>query len=523
MSMVKTDILVLGSGIAGLTCSIKIAEALPGKQIKIVTKADKSESNTKYAQGGVAVVLDEEDSFQSHVDDTLKAGDYHNNKAVVEMVVKEGPQRLREIIKWGAAFDKNPEGAFSLGMEGGHSANRIVHHKDITGYELERALLNKIAQLKNVEVLQHHYAIDLITDHQVKEAKPKLGDDINCYGAYILDHSTNNIFTYVSEVTLIATGGAGQAYDHTTNPSIATGDGIAMAYRAKAMVAGMEFIQFHPTALYEPGVSPNFLITEAVRGEGGHLKTLAGERFMEKYDDRLELASRDIVSRCIDKELKESGSEHVWLDCTHLGEEVIDQHFPNISKRCLSKGVDMKTEPIPVVPAAHYVCGGINVDQAGRTTMNRLYGCGECTNTGLHGANRLASNSLLEALVYSHNIAKDIIAHYPEEHKAVVPLWNEQGTTRPKELALISHNRKELQSIMSDLVGIVRTDARLKSALRRLSVIYQEIEDLYNETKLSPQLCEVRNLINIAYMIVKQSSERKENLGAFYNEDLSEA
>jgi L-aspartate oxidase len=518
--LLKTDFLIIGSGIAGLTYAIKIAKANPGKSITIITKADKGESNTKYAQGGIAVVFDEHDSFENHIDDTLRAGDFINDKAVVRRVVEEAPDRLREIISWGTRFDKDTSGDYDLGKEGGHSSNRILHHKDITGFEIERALLEKIAECRNVKVLTHHFAIDLITDHHLGKLVTRRTEK-TCYGAYALNSKTKEIERVLAKITMLCSGGAGQVYGHTTNPIIATGDGIAMAHRAKALVSDMEFVQFHPTALFEPGKSPSFLISEAVRGFGAYIRNKKGERFVLKTDERGELASRDIVSKAIDKELKVTGENHVYLDCTHLEMASFYQHFPNITDYCKKIGIDVAKDWIPIVPAAHYTCGGINVNMNSETSIMNLYAAGECSRTGLHGANRLASNSLLEALVFAHHAAEDVTAKINSiSFHDNIPAWNAEGTTDPEELILITHSRKELQTIMSDYVAIVRSNIRLKRALSRLKIHYEETEELYKTTKISPQLCELRNLITIAYLIVTQSMVRSENKGAFYNVDL---
>lgn len=522
MSVFKTDILILGSGIAGLTIAIKTAMAYPDRKIFVVTKAQESESNTKYAQGGIAVVWDKLDSFKSHIDDTLKAGDFINDVDVVNMVIKEAPGCLEKLINWGAEFDIDTKGELDLGKEGGHSANRIIHHKDITGLEIELTLLEQIAQLSNITVLPYHFAIDLITEHHTEGRKIiSAEEEINCFGAYIMNQKNQSIDTYIAAVTILATGGIGQVYASTTNPTIATGDGIGMAFRAKAKVEEMEFVQFHPTALYKPGESPSFLISEAVRGFGAYLRNKEGVRFMLAIDERAELASRDIVARAINMEMLRTGDECVYLDCTHLDAEKFKNHFPNIYDKCMRIGVDIEKDFIPVVPASHYLCGGISVNKKGKTSIANLYACGECSRTGLHGANRLASNSLLEALVYAQKIAEDIIANpsYFNPKKVAIPEWNEEGTTEPDELILITHNRKMVQTIMSNLVAIVRSKERLEKALDQLNYLYQDTEKLYAKSKLSPQLCELRNLNAIAFLIVTQSLARKENKGAFYSLD----
>ncbi len=523
MSVKHFDVLILGSGVAGLSTAIKTAKALPDVSVGVITKSFDYESNTKYAQGGIAVVWDKLDSFESHIEDTLKAGDYLNDREVVRMVIEEAPKRLNELIAWGAEFDADKKGNYDLGKEGGHSANRIIHHKDITGFEIETTLLEQVKNLPNITTLQHHFAIDLITDHHVKEKITKFDKaNITCYGAYVLDENTQEIETYTAHKVVVATGGAGQVYASTTNPIIATGDGIAIAYRAKAKIKDIEFVQFHPTALYQPGVSPAFLISEAVRGFGAHLVNKKGERFMFKIDERGELASRDIVARAIDNELNISGEDCVYLDCRHLDFDKFLEHFPNIYEKCMSIGIDAKKDLIPVVPACHYFCGGIEVDKQGKSSIKNMYACGEASCTGLHGANRLASNSLLEALVYGHNIANDIIENKKEfENKELnVPKWDAEGTIAPKELILIKHNRRALQTVMSDFVAIVRSNQRLSKALKKLDEIYLDTEEIYKTTVLSPQLCELRNLNAVAYLVVKQSQKRKENKGAFYSLDL---
>lgn len=518
--MIVTDYLVIGSGIAGLSYALKVAENDPDKSITIITKAGENDSNTRYAQGGIATVIDKDDSFDDHIKDTLIAGDGLCSEDVVKMVVSDAPDRLNELIAWGTDFDKNDDGAYNLGKEGGHSTFRILHHKDITGYEIQKKLIKKVKASTNITLLDHHFAIDLITEHHLGKVVKK-DSDIICFGVYALDQKSDKIFKILSKTTLLASGGSGQVYSSTTNPKVATGDGLALAYRAKARVSNMEFIQFHPTALYNPGESPAFLISEAVRGFGGRLFTKSGERFMKKYDEREELASRDIVARAIDSELKISGDEHVHLDCSHIEKEELLRHFPNIYAKCMTLGIDISRDPIPVVPASHYQCGGIDVDMNGQTNIKNLYACGECTNTGLHGANRLASNSLLEAIVYSHKVFNHTTSNINNlSINNNIPDWNAEGTSKPKEKILISHNRKELQNIMSDYVGIVRTNQRLDRALDRLKLLYLETEKVYDKSVLSPQLCELRNMITAGYLIIKQSVQRTENRGGFYNRDL---
>jgi L-aspartate oxidase len=529
----QTDFLVIGSGIAGLTYALKVAEAKPDRKVTVITKAHSDETNTKYAQGGIAGVWDDEnDSYEKHIEDTLIAGDGLCNEKIVEIVVKEGPKRIREIIEWGAQFDKDSDGDYSLGKEGGHSVNRILHHKDITGKEMERALLHAIQSLPNITLITHCFVIDLITQHHLGYLVTKSTLDIKCYGVYVLNLESNEIEKIVSKVTVLATGGNGQAYRTTTNPIIATGDGVAMAYRAKGRIENMEFIQFHPTALFQPGESPSFLITEAVRGDGGMLRNKFGEAFMERYDERKDLAPRDIVARAIDSEMKKNGTEHVYLDCRHMPVEKFINHFPNIYQKCLSIGIDVTKDMIPVAPAAHYSCGGIKTDEFARTSIRNLYACGECASTGLHGANRLASNSLLEAMVFGHRAYLHSIERLEKLEASIatqnvlpetaIPDWNAEGTREPKEMILITQSLKELQQIMSDYVGIVRTNVRLTRALKRLDLLFEETEDLYRSTIVSPQLCELRNLISVGYLIVKGASFRKESRGLHFNTDYPE-
>ena len=517
----ETDFLVIGSGIAGLTYALKVAEKMPDKKIILITKTDADETNTKYAQGGIAGVWDEKkDSYEKHIEDTLIAGDGLCNEAIVEIVVKEGPERIREIIDYGAEFDKDAKGKYSLGKEGGHSENRILHHKDVTGKEMERALLDRLESMQNIELINHCFVVDIITQHHLGFLVTKSTHDITCYGVYVLNKQTNQIGKILSKITVLATGGCGQAYRTTTNPKIATGDGIAMVYRAKGKIENMEFIQFHPTALYEPGVSPSFLITEAVRGDGGILRNKSGEAFMERYDVRRDLAPRDIVARAIDNEMKRTGTEHVFLDCKHMDKIKFIHHFPNIYEKCVSMGIDPMLHLIPVAPAAHYSCGGVKTDEWGRTSIQNLYACGECASTGLHGANRLASNSLLEAMVFSHRSFIDSCNHLKDiNFEFRIPDWKATGTSDPREMILITQSQKELTQIMSDYVGIVRTDVRLERAMKRLDLLFTETEELYRTTKVSPQLSELRNLITVGYLIVKGAQFRKESRGLHYNTD----
>ncbi len=530
--MRQTDFLVIGSGIAGLTFALKAARQFPDKKVLVITKAQADETNTKYAQGGIAGVWDaDKDSFDKHIEDTLIAGDGLCNKSVVEIVVKEGVERIREIIEWGAEFDKEADGDYKLGKEGGHSEYRILHHKDVTGKEMERALLTAVDHFKNIEIIKHCFVVDLITQHHLGYLVTKSTPDIECFGVYVLNRETNQIEKIRARTTLLATGGNGQVYRSTTNPFIATGDGVAMVYRAKGRIENMEFIQFHPTALYEPGVrGQSFLITEAVRGDGGILRNKNGEAFMDRYDARKDLAPRDIVARAIDSEMKISGTEHVFLDCRHMDQHKFLEHFPNIYEKCKSIGIDVAKHMIPVAPAAHYSCGGIKTDEWGHSSINNLYAAGECASTGLHGANRLASNSLLEAMVFAHRCFVDATNKINAASTgsplnpgrgagSEVPDWNATGTTQPKEMILITQSLKEVQQIMSDYVGIVRTNVRLQRAIKRIDLLWEETEALYETTTLSPQLCELRNMITVSYLIVKCASFRKESRGLHFNTD----
>lgn len=522
--MIKADVLVIGSGISGLSYAIKISEKMPEAKIIIVTKADEDESNTKYAQGGLAVVTNfDNDNFQKHIDDTMRAGDGENNLDVVKMVIEEGPERFKELVEWGTNFDQK-DGHLMLGREGGHTENRIVHHKDITGKEIERALLATVNKSANIEIMAHHYVIDLITQHHVPNKIFDL-NKIDCYGAYILDEKNKKIKKITAKITLVATGGAGHVYKNTTNPLIATGDGIAFVHRARGKVSNMQYYQFHPTALYSKRDGMLFLISEAVRGDGAKLRTKDGEKFMHKYDEREELASRDIVARAIDSELKISGADYVGLDCRNMNHEKFMDHFPNIYQKCLEEGIDPFKQLIPVVPACHYLMGGIETDTSGQSSIKNLFAVGECTNSGLHGANRLASNSLLEGLVFGHNAALKTVElleinDFNFEDLKAVPEWNEEGMKMMDEMVMVSYFRRQLQEMMSDLVSIVRSNERLLLVKKKQQEIFEAVTELYNYSIISPQLSELRNLVNISYLIIKQSMKMKENKGAFFNKDL---
>ncbi len=522
----QTDFLVIGSGIAGLTYALKVAQQFPDKKVLVLTKANSEETNTKYAQGGVAGVWDTaNDSFEKHIEDTLIAGDGLCNEKVVEIVVREGVERIREIIEWGANFDKDAVGNYALGKEGGHSEFRILHYKDVTGMEMERALLEAVKRQPNIEVNTHCFVLDIITQHHLGYLVTKATPDIECFGVYVFNLHTRKTEKVLSAVTLLATGGNGAVYRTSTNPVIATGDGVAMVYRAKGRIENMEFIQFHPTALFEQGAKGQaFLITEAVRGDGAILRNMEGVAFMEKYDGRKDLAPRDIVARAIDNEMKIAGTEHVWLDCRHMDRDKFLHHFPNINEKCRSLGIDVSRDMIPVAPAAHYSCGGIKTDEWGCTSIRYLYAAGECASTGLHGANRLASNSLLEAMVMSHRAfihSRELVEKdSPRSHNAhQIPDWRAVGTTAPKEMILITQSLKELQLLMSDYVGIVRTNMRLERAMRRLDLLHLETELLYKTSEVSPQLAQLRNMITVGYLIVKSAQFRQESRGLHYNTD----
>ncbi len=510
----QTDFLIIGSGIAGLSYALKVADQ---GTVFIITKSNEDESNTKYAQGGIAAVLYEGDTHEKHIQDTLNAGAGLCDEDRVRIVVTEGTERVQELIQLGANFDRKKSGEFDLAREGGHSEHRILHYKDITGKEIERALLEKVHAHKNIKIFKHYYAIDIITQHHLGEVVTSQTPGITCFGAYVLNTRNGKIETILAKTTLMATGGAGHVYATTTNPGIATGDGIAMVYRAKGHVKDMEFMQFHPTSLYNPNEHPSFLITEAIRGFGAVLRTIDGEEFMHRYDDRKSLAPRDIVARAIDNEMKMRGEDYVYLDCRHLDRKAFIEHFPNIYNKCMGLGIDPFLKMIPVVPAAHYLCGGIQVDECGKSSIDNLYAVGECACTGLHGANRLASNSLLEAVVFAHRAA----AHSIKKSREVmfrqdIPDWDAEGTETPEEMILITQSLREVQAIMSSYVGIVRSELRLKRAFDRLEILYKENEALYEKTIISPKLCELRNIICIGYLIIKHAMRRKESVGLHY-------
>jgi len=512
----RTDFLVIGSGIAGMTFALRAAKY--GK-VALVTKSALEDSNTRYAQGGIAAVFSEPDNFEKHIRDTLIAGDGFCNEEVVRMVVQEAPERIKDLIELGVPFDRKEDGSYDLAREGGHTEYRILHAKDKTGEVIQKTLMEKVRNEPGIEIFENHFAIELLTQHHLGQEIKKNYPGTKCFGAYIADLVNQKVITFLSRITVIATGGLGNVYLTTTNPAIATGDGVAMVYRAKGTIENMEFIQFHPTALYDPERRPNFLITEALRGFGAELRNIAGEKFMKRYDNRGSLAPRDIVARAIDNEMKIWGDDHVWLDCTHLDPDSLKDHFPNVYEHCISRGINITKDMIPVVPAAHYACGGIKVDMDGQSTIDRLYALGEASSTGLHGANRLASNSLIEAVVYAHRAAMHSARRVGDESdfEERIADWDYKGTTHLEEMVLITQSLKEVQMIMSNYVGIVRSDLRLERALVRLEILYRETESLYKKSLISLKICELRNLINIGYMIIKMARNRKQSIGLHYN------
>lgn len=513
----KFDFLVIGSGIAGISFAL---EAAKYGTVALLCKTSLSESNTSFAQGGIASVTYEPDNFKKHIEDTLIAGDGHCNLAAVEKVIHEAPAAIERLLRWGVDFDKQEDGHFDLHREGGHSEHRILHHKDNTGFEIQESLIREVKSHPDIEIFEQYFAIEILTQHHLGLIITHHTPNIECYGAYVLDQRTNNIHTFLSKITLLATGGIGNVYLTTTNPPIATGDGIAMAHRARAIIKDMEFVQFHPTALYHPGEKPNFLITEAIRGYGAVLRTTDGKEFMQKYDERGSLAPRDIVARAIDNEMKLRGDNYVFLDVTHKDAEVTKKEYPNIYKKCFEIGIDITKDYIPVTPTQHYLCGGIEVDLNGRTSINRLYAAGECSCTGLHGANRLASNSLLEAIVYADAAVKDAAKRTGKlSYNENIPEWDDAGTSLPEEMVLITQTFHEVEQIMSTYVGIVRSNLRLKRAMSRLEILYRETENLYERSVVSREICELRNVISVAYLIIKQAILRKESRGLHYSID----
>ena len=517
----KFDFLIIGSGVAGMSYALKVARSGKGR-IGILCKTSIEEANTAKAQGGIASVTNLlVDDFDKHIEDTMIAGDFISDREAVEQVVRNAPKGIEELVGWGVNFDRKDDGSFDLHKEGGHSEFRILHHADDTGAEIQRGLIAAVKANPNIEVLENHFAVEIITQHHLGVRVTRRTPDKECYGAYVLNPETQKIDTYLARVTVISTGGTGAVYKTTTNPDIATGDGIAMVYRAKGVVKDMEFVQFHPTALYNPTEThPAYLITEAMRGYGGILRLPNGEEFMQKYDERLSLAPRDIVARAIDKEMKIHGLDHVCLDVTHKDAEETKHHFPNIYEKCLSIGIDITKQYIPVVPCAHYMCGGIKVNLNGETTIKRLYALGECSCTGLHGGNRLASNSLIEAVVYADAAAKHSAREIDQyDFNEKVPEWNDEGTLTNEEKVLIAQDAKEVEQIMSTYVGIVRSDLRLHRAWERLDLLYEETEHLFKRVKPTKDICELRNMINVGYLITRQALERKESRGLHFTID----
>ena len=516
------DVLVVGSGIAGLSFALKVAGA--GHQVAILTKKNQAESNTNYAQGGIACVTSESDDFELHVQDTLKAGDGLCDEEVVREIVREGPVRIRELAALGVEFSRLDDGRPSLGKEGGHSKRRILHVQDMTGKAIEEALLEAVTRHSGITMLEHHFAIELITQQKltragiaVRKAKDRI------LGLYSLNVLNGEVITFKAPVVLLASGGAGQIYQYTTNPEIATGDGIAMAFRAGVAVQNMEFIQFHPTALFT-STSERFLISEAVRGEGGVLRGADGYEFMSRYDERADLASRDIVARAIDSEMKRTGAKHVWLDITSRPEALLKERFPTIYKTCLRHGVDITRDYIPVIPAAHYLCGGVRTSVSAETDLPGLYACGEVASTGLHGANRLASNSLLEAVVMAHKGAGRVLDYLSnhEVDRVVPPDWVDGDLQDSDERIVLSHNWDELKRTLWDYVAIVRTSKRLERARTRILNLAHEIHEYYWNFKVEPQLLELRNMIQVAELVVECALQRRESRGLQYTLDYPE-
>jgi L-aspartate oxidase len=513
------DFLVIGSGIGGLTFALKVAEY---GNVAVVTKKEAMETSTNYAQGGIASVFGKYDSFDIHVRDTLEAGDGLCRRDVVEMVVKNGPERIRELMDWGVAFTQNSAGSpeLDLVLEGGHSQKRIVHAGDFTGRVIEKTLVDRAQNHNQIDFFEDHIAVDLITySIRMKRGTVTAAHEDVCCGAYVLDTKTKEVHTFHAKTTVLATGGAGKVYLYTSNPDIATGDGIAMAYRAGALIADLEFVQFHPTCLYHPDAK-NFLISEVVRGEGGVLIDSRGRAFMGDYDSKKDLACRDVVARAIDSELKRSGDDSVFLDITHRESDFIRERFPSIYQKGLSLGIDMTAEPVPVVPAAHYMCGGALVDMDGKTDVDRLYAVGETACTGLHGANRLASNSLLEAVVYAQRAAHRAIKDLKTKNADFgpdIPPWDPMGTTDSDEAIVVSHNWDEIRRIMWNYVGIVRSNKRLLRARNRIEMMEEEIHQYYWDFKITPDLIELRNIALVADLIIQSATLRKESRGLHYN------
>jgi L-aspartate oxidase len=507
----EVDFLVLGSGIAGLFYALKVADRGP---VAIVTKKRAADSATNFAQGGIAAVVSDEDSFEAHVQDTLLAGAGLCREDVVRFVIERGPSTIDALVKAGVGFDRE-DGRFALGREGGHTRRRVLHHRDTTGREIERALLARARAHPNIEILEDCCAVDLLTS-----ARAGLPGPNRALGAYVLDARRDRVDRYRARITFLATGGAGKVYLYTSNPDIASGDGMAMAYRAGATLANMEFFQFHPTCLFEPRAK-SFLITEAVRGEGGVLRSVAGEAFMARHHAMADLAPRDVVARAIDSELKRSGDDYALLDITHRDPAFVRQRFPNIFERCLEYGIDITQRPIPVVPAAHYCCGGVVTDLHGETDVQNLFAAGEVTCTGLHGANRLASNSLLEGVVFAAAAAEQALARLEElpVRKETLEPWSEGDATESSEAVVITQNWDEIRRFMWNYVGIVRSDKRLARARHRIDVLRDEITEYYWNFRITPNLIELRNLALVAQLVIEAATQRRESRGLHYNLD----
>jgi len=497
----ETDYLVIGSGIAGLNFALLAAEH---GRVVVITKKQPDDTNTNWAQGGVAAVLSPQDSFEQHIQDTLVAGDGLCDRDVVERCVAEGPAQVQRLLDIGVRLARGPDGALDLGREGAHTHNRVVHWQDVTGREIQRALLEAVGRSSNITVLHDHIAVDLLS-------MAKYGGDPACFGAYVLDRASGEVKTILARATLLATGGTGKVYVYTSNPDVATGDGVAMAYRLGAACCDLEFVQFHPTVLYHPHAR-NFLLTEAMRGEGGVLRLATGETFMEHYHPMKSLASRDIVARAIDNELKKSGADSVFLDMTQLDAGFVRGRFPNIHERCLGLGIDITRQPIPVVPAAHYMCGGVKTDREGQTTIGGLYAIGECAFTGLHGANRLASNSLLEAMVYSTRAAA-AVRDAPRLRPSRVAPWSSGDATDSNDAIVVTLNWDEIRRFMWSYLGIVRSDKRIERARRRIEILRDEIREYYMDFKITSDLIELRNVALVAHLIIESARRRKESRG----------
>ncbi len=513
------DVIVVGSGIAGLSFALKVADA--GKRVAIITKKNSAESNTNYAQGGIAAVTSQTDDVEMHVADTLNAGDGLCDEGAVREILKDGPASIDELVKRGVDFSQLGDGRVSLGKEGGHSKRRILHVRDVTGKAIEQALLHSIDSSDRIETLEHHFAVELITSAKIRKSGQTAPGFNRVLGLYALDTQSGQVETFRAGAVMLATGGMGQIYQYTTNPFIATGDGIAMAYRAGVAVHNMEFIQFHPTAFYSKDSSDRFLITEAIRGEGAILRNLSGEAFMGKYDPRKDLAPRDIVARAIDSEMKETGARHVWLDTREIKLKDLHERFPNIYSYCQSHGIAPEKDMIPVVPAAHYLCGGVKTNLDGRTTLPGLYACGEVACTGLHGANRLASNSLLEAVVMANRGASAVVDFLGEDgpFDIELPEWKDGDVRDSDERVVLLHNWDEVKRTMWDYVGIVRTTKRLERARTRIQTLDREINEYYWNFKVDESLLELRNMILVAALVIDCALQRKESRGLHYTLD----